>query len=82
MKIDTVTVYCLREKLENSFAFSQGLVNERTSTVAKVSTTNGLVGWGECFNQGLEPPEISANIISSVFKNLITGKDPRNVYLV
>ena len=28
---------------------------------------------------GLEPPEISANIISSVFKNLIIGKDPRNV---
>ena len=79
MKIDTVTVYCLREKLENSFAFSQGLVNERTSTIVKISTTNGLVGWGECFNQGLEPPEISANIIFSVFKNLIIGKDPRNV---
>ena len=64
MKISDVEVFVLKTPLDEPFAFSQGWVHQRSATLVKVSTDNGLEGWGEAFVQGLEAPEISAAAIS------------------
>ena len=60
MKIVDFKTYALQAPLEQPFAFSQGLVKKRSSTLVEVTTDGGVNGWGEAFNQGLEPPQISA----------------------
>lgn len=76
MKITAVTSYCLSSPLEKPFAFSQGWVNERTCTLVEIQTDQGITGWGEAFNQGLEPPQISAATIDHALTPLLLGQDP------
>src|SRR5262245_20728754 len=77
MKITQVHVYPVQSALDQPFAFSQGWVRKRSSTLVEVLTDEGLIGWGEAFNQGLEPPQISAATIEHALKPLILGADPR-----
>lgn len=77
MKIVEVRVHPLRTSLEQPFAFSQGWVKHRSATIVEVVTDAGLVGWGEAFAQGLEPPQIAAAVIESALKPLLIGADPR-----
>ena len=76
MKISNVTVYVLKTELDEPFAFSQGWVHQRAATLVQVETDNGLIGWGEAFTQGLEPPEIAAAAITHAFKPLVLGSNP------
>ena len=76
MKITKIDAHCLSSPLEHPFAFSQGWVNERTCTLIEVQTDQGLTGWGEAFNQGLEPPQISAAAVRHAFAPLLVGEDP------
>ncbi|WP_335582672.1 mandelate racemase/muconate lactonizing enzyme family protein [Novibacillus thermophilus] len=50
------------------------------SLIVKLTTDNGLEGWGEA----LAPvgPEIPGNIISSLFKPFLLGKDPRQINVI
>jgi D-galactarolactone cycloisomerase len=41
-----------------------------------VVTDAGLVGWGEAFAQGLEPPQIAAAVIDEALKPVVLGADP------
>lgn len=76
MKISALDVFVLTSPLEQPFAFSQGWVHKRSATLVRVTTDNGLVGWGEAFAQGLEPPEIAAAAITHAFKPLVMGCNP------
>ena len=76
MRIVEVKVHALRTPLEQPFAFSQGWVRNRSATLVEVVTDEGLVGWGEAFAQGLEPPQIAAAVIESALKPLLLGADP------
>ena len=76
MKITDVKTYPLQTPLTQPFAFSQGWVNKRSATIVEISTDTGVTGWGEAFNQGLEPPQISAAAIDYALKPLIMGADP------
>lgn len=76
MKISDLDVFVLKTPLETPFAFSQGWVHQRSATLVRVTTDNGLVGWGEAFTQGLEPPEIAAAAITHAFKPLVMGCNP------
>jgi mandelate racemase/muconate lactonizing enzyme-like protein len=76
MKIVEVKTYPLLARLEQPFAFSQGVVRKRSATLVEVMTDEGLVGWGEAFNQGLEPPQISAATIEHALKPLVIGGNP------
>jgi len=78
MKITKIKAHCLSSPLEHPFAFSQGWVNERTCTLVEVQTDHGISGWGEAFNQGLEPPQISAAAVEHAFAPLLAGEDPSN----
>ncbi len=76
MKIAKVDVFVLKTPLDQPFAFSQGWVHQRSATLVRITTDNGLVGWGEAFAQGLEPPEIAAAAINHAFKPLVMGCNP------
>ncbi len=76
MKISAVDVFILQTPLEQPFAFSQGWVHKRSATLVRVSTDNGLTGWGEAFTQGLEPPQIAAAAIEHAFKPMVIGRNP------
>jgi len=76
MKITDVKTYALQIPLTQPFAFSQGWVHKRSATIVEIGTDSGITGWGEAFNQGLEPPQISAAAIDFALKPLILGADP------
>lgn len=76
MKITGVEVHVLKSPLAEPFAFSQGWVRQRSATLVEVITDDGVIGWGEAFAQGLEPPEIAAAAIEYALKPLLIGADP------
>jgi D-galactarolactone cycloisomerase len=79
MKIVDVKTYAIQSAIEPSFAFSQGWVRKRSATLAEIITDDGLSGWGEAFNQGLEPPQISAATIEHALKPLVIGANPLDI---
>lgn len=74
MIITAVDVYILKTPLEEPFAFSQGWVHQRSATLVRIVTDEGITGWGEAFCQGLEPPEIAAATITHALTPLLMGK--------
>jgi D-galactarolactone cycloisomerase len=76
MKIVDIKSYPLTVQLDQPFAFSQGWIQKRSSTLVEVFTDEGLTGWGEAFNQGLEPPQISAAAIEHALRPLLIGQNP------
>ena len=76
MKITDLKIHVLKSPLAEPFAFSQGWVRQRSATLVELFTDNGLIGWGEAFAQGLEPPEIAAAVIEHALKPLVIGSDP------
>lgn len=76
MKIVDLKIHLLQSPLAQPFAFSQGWVNRRSATLLEVTTDEGIVGWGEAFAQGLEPPQIAAAAIEYALKPLLMGADP------
>ena len=76
MKIVDLKNHLLQSPLAQPFAFSQGWVNRRSATLLEVITDEGIVGWGEAFAQGLEPPQIAAAAIEHALKPLLIGANP------
>jgi len=79
MKISAIDVYVLKTGLDTPFAFSQGWVHQRSATLVRVTTDNGLSGWGEAFAQGLEPPEISAAVVRHALAPIVLGRDALDI---
>ncbi|MDN3312021.1 mandelate racemase/muconate lactonizing enzyme family protein [Microbacterium oryzae] len=76
MKITAVETFVLSTTLPRPFAYSQGWVTARSTTVVKVTTDEGHVGWGETFSVGLQPPQIAASVIDNALAPLVVGRDP------
>ncbi len=79
MKIVDLKVHVLKCPLDEPFAFSQGWVRQRSATLVELVVDDGLVGWGEAFAQGLEPPEIAAAVIEHALKPLVIGCDALDI---
>ena len=79
IKITDVVVHIIKSDLEVPFSFSQGWVNQRSATLVEIKTNDGLIGWGEAFCQGLEPPEISAAVIDYALKPLLINQSPLDI---
>lgn len=79
MKISSVDIFVLTTPLETPFAFSQGWVSQRAATLVRIRTDNGLVGWGEAFAQGLEPPQIAAATIEHALAPLVVAENPLDI---
>ena len=82
IKITDIIIHIIKSELDVPFAFSQGWVNKRSATLVEIKTSDGLSGWGEAFCQGLEPPEISAAVISSSLKPLLLNQSPLDIELL
>ena len=79
MKITSVDVYVLKTPLDEPFAFSQGWVHQRSATLVRIQTDNGLSGWGEAFAQGLEPPEISSAVIRHALAPVVLNRSALDI---
>ncbi len=75
MKIKRVTAHPLHSLLDAPFAFSQGWVHGRGATIVEIETAGGIIGWGEAFAQGLEPPQIAAAVLRHALEPLLLGED-------
>lgn len=73
MKIKTVETFLLDSPIDEPFAWSQGLAETRTALVCKITTDDGLVGWGE---GGGSP---SQTVIHDYFAPQLLGEDPANI---
>ena len=78
-KVTKVNVHVIKCDLNQPFSFSQGWVKQRSATLVEIETSDGLIGWGEAFCQGLEPPEISASVIKSSLTDLIINENPLDI---
>jgi len=79
IKITNVDIHIIKSDLDVPFAFSQGWVNKRSATLVEIKTNEGVIGWGEAFCQGLEPPEISAAVIETALKPLLLNQSPLDI---
>jgi len=79
IKITNVDIHIIKSDLDVPFAFSQGWVNKRSATLVEIKTNEGIIGWGEAFCQGLEPPEISAAVIETALKPLLLNQSPLDI---
>lgn len=71
MKISQIETFILSDQLQQSFFFSQWAYSERRICIVKITTDNGLVGWGE----GYGPAEvIQAGV--NLLRPMIEGENP------
>ena len=47
MKITKITTYLIESKLKKPFWWSNGKATKRTAALVKISTDEGIEGWGE-----------------------------------
>tara|TARA_Y100001933_G_scaffold131005_1_gene130491 strand:- start:1498 stop:2628 length:1131 start_codon:yes stop_codon:yes gene_type:complete len=67
VKIASVETFDLRCDIEPSFGWSQGWINQRATTLVKITTEDGLVGWGE---------GAAASLIDELLAPLVIGGNP------
>jgi D-galactarolactone cycloisomerase len=72
LKVTAVNIYILRHDLDEPFGFSQGWYHARAAMLVRLTTDDGLVGWGESYG----PPEPSAAIVRHLLAPLVLGVDP------
>lgn len=72
MKITTIETFLLESPIEQSFGWSQGWVGKRNTGLVKVTTDEGLVGWGE----GISGPADA--VIRDLFGPMLLGQNPLN----
>lgn len=73
MKIQSITAH----PLEYPEPHDHG--NLRYITLARIETSDGLVGWGECISQFPESALAVKTIIERGYAPLLAGEDPRDV---
>ena len=72
LKITDVKTYNLNSPLETSFGWSQAWTSNRSVGIVKISTDEGITGWGE----GCEGP--SSTVVNNIISPMIVGEDPMN----
>lgn len=73
MKISRIETFLLESPLDEPFAWSQGRADKRTCLVVKITTSDGLVGWGE---GGAAPAQ---SVIHDGFATRLLGEDASNI---
>jgi D-galactarolactone cycloisomerase len=72
MRITSIETYQLSCPLEIPFGWSQGWIDRRAGGILKVSTDEGITGWGE----GCEGP--AAAVVKHILEPMLKGQDPIN----
>jgi len=80
MKIIKVETFVVNQDLKNGekFAFSQAWYNSRTIMILKITTDEGIVGWGEALGLAF----IDKTIIDDYMAGMIIGKDPMDTEVI
>jgi D-galactarolactone cycloisomerase len=75
MKINRIETFLLKVPLgKQRFYAAQSVFPERTSLLVRISTDEGLFGWGECGQWG--PGEHIATLLHDVLAPRVLGRDP------
>lgn len=72
MKITDINCFPISYELERPFANSSEYHQKRATTLVKVSTDEGICGWGEAYG----PPQGTSRVIDTYLKPKIIGLDP------
>lgn len=72
MKIANFETFQLSSSLEIPFGWSQDTISSRSVGLVKITTDEGIVGWGE----GCGGP--AASVVNDIFAPLLTGENPTN----
>lgn len=75
MQVARVDVFHLRVPLSRPFSFSQFSYGHREAMLVRLSTRDGLEGWGEAYG----PAALTAAIVREFLGPLVIGRDPRAV---
>lgn len=73
MKIREITAYPLRCKLCTPFSYSQKWLTHRTTLLVKITTDEGICGWGEVFCH--DSSAAMAALIEHTYRPLLIGAD-------
>ena len=73
--VERVEAIGMEAPLEEPFGYAQAWVETRTATLVRVETSDGTVGWGECWG----PVEGTRQVVESVLAPHVVGEDPREV---
>jgi len=73
MKIESIETFLLESAIEESFSWSQGTAEKRSALICKITTDDGVVGWGE----GGDSPSLT--VIHDFFAPQLLGEDPRSI---
>ncbi len=73
MKIERIDSYYLECPIDEPFGWSQGWANQRTALICKLTTEDGIVGWGE--GGGLP----SQTVIHQLFAPQLLGADSAGI---
>ncbi len=77
MKITRVESIVLQTTIE-PFGYSQLWYDKRGASLVRISTDEGLTGWGECYGPG----ECHKGIIEKYFAPLLVGQDPTDIGVI
>ena len=69
MKITHIETFQLSSPLERPFGWSQNWIDRRSVNLVKVSTDEGIVGWGE---------GVGGEIVEGLLASVLVGQDPTN----
>lgn len=72
MKIAEIETFQLSAPLERPFGWSQGWIGHRSVGLVKVTTDDGIVGWGEGCGGA------AAAVVENDFAPVLIGEDPTN----
>lgn len=73
MKIENIETFLIESPIDEPFGWGMGWTDRRQALISKVTTDDGIIGWGE----GGGGP--SASVIHDCFSNFLIGQDPRNI---
>ncbi len=72
MKIASIETFQLSAPLERPFGWSQGWIGHRSVGLVKVTTDDGIVGWGEGCGGA------AAAVVENELRPMLIGEDPTN----
>jgi len=77
MKIEKITSHVLQYDMPEVLGYSQQYYDKRTAHLVKITTDEGITGWGECFGPG-NVAIANKTIVERVIQPLLIGENPLN----
>lgn len=78
-RIKSVTCHVVSAPVERPFTSSRGwLYKTRGSCIVEIETTDGIIGWGECYG----PSQVARAYIDTQLAPRVIGRDPFDVEVI